>query len=119
MSKPDEPTMREDHPDAHEVRVVLPRLDPPVVPNDCWKRDCFGDAIVGSVAVDGVERCATSGADGVHGCDGPSRRWQEDLVAEVLRMQAELREAKEWIKVHKEWADVAERLLKSIATPPK
>jgi hypothetical protein len=53
-------------------------------------RDCFGDMQAGGVVIGDESRCTVCGCAGVHGCMGPSRRWQEELVAEVRRLRAVL-----------------------------
>lgn len=58
-------------------------------------RDCFGSLQPFALEVNGVKRCSTCGCDGVHGCGGPSRRWQEELVLEVVRLQSLVEEARE------------------------
>ena len=58
------------------------------------------------VLVGGTMRCSACGIGEMHGCPGPSRRWQNELVREVVKLQDRLALAEKVAEAAR-WACVA------------
>jgi formylmethanofuran dehydrogenase subunit E len=52
-----------------------------------YELDKYDHRVPGAVSVGGTVRCSACGIAEEHGCPGPSRRWQNELVCEVVKLR--------------------------------